>query len=97
MTKQFDQRERFFAQVNVAAHLCGVSDSTIDEWIKIGKLVERVHFIRTSDRMRLFNVELLRDRIANWDDDVAHQKGIQVYQASLLSNQSLQRHKVKNN
>ena len=88
MSKQFDQRDRMFAQITVAAHLCGVSADTIEEWIKIGKLVERVHFIRTSDRMRLFNVELLRDRIANWDDNVAHQKGIQVYIASLPSNQS---------
>lgn len=94
MGKKIDPQFREWEQITAIAERFNVSPDTIEDWIKQGKLTERIHFTRMSDRMRLFNVNLIRDRIANWDDDTAHQKGIRVYLDSLLSNQSSKRQKA---
>lgn len=84
----------YYQQIPVIEHIFGVSSTVIDRWIEQGKIVENIHFVKVGTKTRLFNVELLRDRIANWHDDTAHQRGIHAYLSALPSNQPLVRKKA---
>ncbi|MGG6239389.1 hypothetical protein [Leptolyngbya sp. KIOST-1] len=52
-----------------------------------GLLIEGVHWVRVNSRCIRYNLELIKDWLHNRHDPVAHQRAIEIYQASLLSNQ----------
>ncbi|WP_228040979.1 hypothetical protein [Nodosilinea sp. LEGE 07088] len=52
-----------------------------------GLLIEGVHWVRVNSRCIRYNLELIKDWLHNRHDPAAHQRAIEIYQASLLSNQ----------
>jgi hypothetical protein len=52
-----------------------------------GRLVEGVHFVRVSSKILRYNSALVLDWVANAGDDIAHQRAVRAYLASLPSNQ----------
>ncbi|MEO0375351.1 MAG: hypothetical protein AAF329_12155 [Cyanobacteria bacterium P01_A01_bin.17] len=52
-----------------------------------GLLVEGIHWVRVNSRCIRYNLELIQDWLHNRHDPAAHQRAIEIYQASLLSNQ----------
>jgi hypothetical protein len=78
----------FFQKIDGVKASFGLTPEILDEWIKIGKIKEGIHFVKPNSRLRLFNVALMEDRIVNWDDDPAHEQGILNYSRSLPSGKS---------
>lgn len=54
------------------------------------RLVEGVHFVRHGGYCVRYNVELLKDYVATRSDPDAHKRAIELYLASLPSNQPKQ-------
>jgi tRNA(His) 5'-end guanylyltransferase len=52
-----------------------------------GLLIEGIHWVRMNSRCIRYNLELIKDWLHNRHDPAAHQRAIEIYQASLLSNQ----------
>jgi predicted site-specific integrase-resolvase len=67
----------------------GISAGTLKRYRLGGRLIEGLHWVRLNSRCTRYNFELIRDWLQNRDDRAAHQRAIEVYQASLLSNQPL--------
>lgn len=80
------ETERFYARPETIRHVLDVSKDTLAEWEKSGKIVENIHFVRLG-RDRRYCMTLMRDRLANFNDDAAHQDAIDNWLASLPSNQ----------
>lgn len=80
------QTERLYASPETIRHVLDVSRATLNEWEKAGKIVENVHFVRLG-RDRRYCMALMQDRMANINDDNAHEMAIKNWQASLPSNQ----------
>ncbi len=66
-----------------------ISATTLKRYRLNGTWIEGIHWVRLNSRCTRYNVELITDWLQNRDDLVAHQRAIAVYQANLLSNQSL--------
>ncbi len=88
------QSTPIFADKNTVRDLLGVRNGTLKTW-RIGRadlgvapvLREGIHWIRQSPRMTLYNVDLLRDFIANRGNPTAHDRAIANYLSSLPSSQ----------
>ncbi len=80
----------FVSKREATAHL-RISNSTLKRYRTNGKWIEGVHWVRLNSRCVRYNLELIQDWAHNCHDPIAHQRAIQVYQASLLSNQRLKR------
>ncbi|MEO0984038.1 MAG: hypothetical protein AAFY20_00655 [Cyanobacteria bacterium J06639_14] len=68
-------------------HCLKLSDSTLKRYRLQGLLVEGIHWVRVNSRCTRYNLELIQDWLHNRHDPAAHQRAIEIYQASLLSNQ----------
>jgi hypothetical protein len=69
-----------------AAKLTGLSVDTLKGYRLQGLLQEGIHYVRVNSRVIRYNAQLLQDWLTNRYDSVAHQRAIEIYQASLLSN-----------
>lgn len=84
-----------FADKNTIAQLLGIRPGTLKTW-RLGRIdtgvkpviSEGVHWIRQSSRHTLYNVDLLRDFIANRANPEAHARAITAYLESLPSSQA---------
>jgi hypothetical protein len=64
------------------------SSAWFRKWKSLGKFQEGIHYSKTSRTASiLWRLDLVMDRIANWNDDFAHQRAIDNFVASLPSNQ----------
>lgn len=63
------------------------SDDTLKDWRLSGKLIEGVHWTKLGPQKNLYNQPLIEDFLANQHDPAAHQRAIDLYLASLQSNQ----------
>ena len=75
---------------NVAAQILGISTHTLKSHRKRHWTLG-IHFQYLNSRTIRYHEGLLRDWIANISDPQAHQSAIEVYLASLLSNQKKKR------
>jgi hypothetical protein len=83
--------KRHFVNKREAEFLTGFSCETLKKWRLSGKLIQGIHWIKIgeSDRVVRYNSALLIDFLQNQDDPIAHQRAIDVYIASLPSNQPI--------
>lgn len=85
-TRRPDNLDRIFASADTIQHLLDYGRDAIVEWESQGKITEGIHFIRIGAHRR-YVIELMLDRLVNWNDDQAHQKAIQNWLLRLPSNQ----------
>lgn len=81
------EASKYWVNNNVAARILGISKHTLKiyrdrHWI-LG-----IHFQYLNSRTIRYHEGLLRDWLANISDPQAHQRAIEVYLSSLLSNQN---------
>ena len=77
---------------NVAAQIAGISTHTLKLYRKRYWTLG-IHFQYLNSRTIRYHEGLLRDWVANISDPQAHQRAIQVYLDSLLSNQQKRRNR----
>lgn len=85
MVSHFSRRGKFRDLVQV----CPYKKSKIQSLIKEGRWCEGLHFVTDEAGDRLYNLDLIADWIANLNDPVAHGRAIELYLASLPSNQAI--------
>jgi tRNA(His) 5'-end guanylyltransferase len=76
-----------FASKRTASACLNLSSSTLKKYRLEGNWIEGVHWVRLNSRCVRYNIELIKDWLHNRHDPIAHQRAIDQYQASLLSNQ----------
>ncbi len=81
-----------FVDKHTAAKITGLSSETLKRERLAGSLKEGIHYVKLNSRTIRYNGDLLHDWMQNRHDERAHQRAIEIYQASLLSNR-----KRKNN
>lgn len=77
---------------HIAARITGLSIHTLkklrgDKAHEANRLTEGIHFVRYGTHCVRYNAELLRDYAATRSDPEAHKRAIELYLASLPSNQ----------
>jgi hypothetical protein len=80
-----------FVNKRKAAELTGFSSHTLKKLRISGDLIEGVHWVKHNPRVVLYNAALLVDWVQNRHDLHVHQRAIETFQRSLLSNQRKQR------
>jgi len=65
-----------------------LSGTTLRRYRVQGLLIEGLHWVRLNSRCIRYNLDLIKDWLQNRHDPEAHQRAIDIYQASLLSNQN---------
>ncbi|NKB18115.1 MAG: hypothetical protein HC770_08620 [Pseudanabaena sp. CRU_2_10] len=80
-----------FVDKYTAAKITGLSAETLKKPRLSGNLKEGIHFVKLNSRIIRYNDELLQDWMQNRHDERAHQRAIEIYQASLLSNRKKKR------
>jgi tRNA(His) 5'-end guanylyltransferase len=76
-----------FVSKQEATQSLKLSGTTLRRYRVQGLLIEGVHWVRVNSRCIRYNLELIKDWLHNRHDPAAHQRAIENYQASLLSNQ----------
>jgi tRNA(His) 5'-end guanylyltransferase len=76
-----------FASKRTASACLNLSSSTLKKYRLEGDWIEGVHWIRINSRCVRYNIELIKDWLHNRHNPIAHQRAIEVYQATLLSSQ----------
>lgn len=71
--------------------LTGLSGETLKKYRRTNLLTEGIHWVRVSPKLILYCVPLVLDWLQNQGDPVAHQRAIENYQATFLSNQNKSR------
>jgi hypothetical protein len=82
------ERDCIFASASTIQQLIDYGRDAISEWEQAGKITEGIHFIKVATHRR-YVVELMVDRLVNWDDDQAHQRAIHNWLLRLPSNHPL--------
>jgi len=65
-----------------------LSGTTLRRYRVQGLLIEGLHWVRLNSRCIRYNLDLIKDWLQTRHDPEAHQRAIDIYQASLLSNQN---------
>ncbi len=76
-----------FVSKQEATQSLKLSGTTLRRYRVQGLLIEGVHWVRVNSRCIRYNLDLIKDWLHNRHDPAAHQRAIEIYQASLLSNQ----------
>lgn len=76
-----------FVSKQEATQSLKLSGTTLRRYRVQGLLIEGVHWVRVNSRCIRYNLKLINDWLHNRHDPAAHQRAIEIYQASLLSNQ----------
>lgn len=80
MTAQFVTKHRIAALLNL-------SPETLKKYRLDGRLIEGIHWIRVNPRVVRYNLPLIQDWLQNHGDPQVHQRAVENYQSTLLSNQ----------
>jgi len=76
-----------FVDKRKATESLSLSGETLKKYRLQGEWIEGIHWVRINSRCVRYNLELIQDWFHNRHDSAAHMRAIEVYQASLLSNQ----------
>lgn len=79
--------EAQFVSKHEIARLIHVSPETLKSYRRSELLVEGIHWIRVNSRVVRYNLPLVQDLFQNLNNPTAHQRTIDNYRATLLSNQ----------
>jgi tRNA(His) 5'-end guanylyltransferase len=85
-----------FASKQEASQYLKLSGTTLKRYRLQGLLIEGIHWVRINSRCIRYNLDLIQDWLHNRHDPIAHQRAIESYQTSLLSNQKKNRGKSPN-
>lgn len=88
MAKKAEQGDRILASVSTIKQIIDYDIDALKRWERDGQIKEDVHFVRINGQRR-YVVPLMVDRVINWNDDLAHQRAINAWNQSLLSEQKL--------
>lgn len=88
-TQEFEDSQ--FITKKMFCRLTGLSGETLKRYRRTGTWIEGIHWIKLNNRLICYNWPLIKDWFQNSHDPAAHQRAIEAYQASLLSNQPRQR------
>ncbi|MFB2773160.1 helix-turn-helix transcriptional regulator [Pelatocladus sp. BLCC-F211] len=77
---------KFVSKQQASEHL-NLSFATLKKYRLDGTWIEGTHWVRINSRCVRYNLELIQDWLQNRHDPIAHHRAIDVYHASLLSNQ----------
>jgi tRNA(His) 5'-end guanylyltransferase len=70
-----------------ASERLNISFSTLKKYRLNGTWIEGTHWVKFNERCIRYNLELIQDWLHNRDDHIAHFRAIDLYHASLISNQ----------
>ncbi len=76
-----------FANKQMASERLSLSFATLKKYRLDGTWIEGTHWVRVNSRYILYNLELIQDWLHNRHDPIAHHRAIEIYHASLISNQ----------
>ncbi|PSB05736.1 hypothetical protein C7B76_30910 [filamentous cyanobacterium CCP2] len=76
-----------FVKKREISKLTGLSGATLKKYRLSGLLSEDIHWIRINSKLILYNAPLILDWLQNFNDPQAHQRAIEAYLTTLLSNQ----------
>lgn len=76
-----------FANKQMASERLSLSFATLKKYRLDGTWIERTHWVRVNSHYILYNLELIQDWLHNRHDPIAHHRAIEIYHASLISNQ----------
>jgi len=76
-----------FVSKKKATEALDLSGETLKRYRLEGDWIEGIHWVRINSRCVRYNLELIQDWFHNHHDPSAHLRAIEVYQATLLSNQ----------
>lgn len=79
-----------FVTKHTIAELLKLSPETLKKYRLDGRLIEGIHWIRVNSRVVRYHLALIQDWLQNQGDPQAHQRAIENYQITLLSNQKRQ-------
>ncbi|MBW4466281.1 MAG: hypothetical protein KME07_12720 [Pegethrix bostrychoides GSE-TBD4-15B] len=80
-----------FVKKREISKLTGLSGDTLKKYRLSGILCEDIHWIRVNTKLVLYNVPLIMDWLQNINDPAAHQRAVESYLSTLLSNQKKRR------
>lgn len=80
------QEEFRFVKKREISKLTGLSGDTLKKYRLSGILSEDIHWVRINSKLVLYNVPLILDWLQNINDPLAHQRAIESYMSTLLSN-----------
>lgn len=80
------QEEFRFVKKREISKLTGLSGDTLKKYRLSGMLSEDIHWVRVNAKLVLYNVPLILDWLQNINDPLAHQRAIESYMSTLLSN-----------
>jgi tRNA(His) 5'-end guanylyltransferase len=83
-----------FANKQLASERLNLSCSTLKKYRLNGTLIEGTHWVKVNCRCILYNLELIQDWLHNRHDPIAHHRAIDIYHASLVSNQKRSKRKA---
>ena len=76
-----------FVSKQQATQSLNLSSTTLKKYRLEGFWIEGIHWVRINSRCVRYNLVLIQDWLHNRHDPSAHQRAIEIYQTSLLSNQ----------
>lgn len=78
-----------------ASEILNMSFSTLKKYRLNGTWIEGIHWVKLNSRCIRYNLELIQDWLHNREDPVAHYRAIDLYHASLASNQKRTKQKSR--
>lgn len=76
----------FVSKRHIAQYLA-LSGDTLKKYRQQGDWLEGIHWVRINSNCIRYNIELIQDWLCNRHDPLSHQRAIERYRSSLLSNQ----------
>jgi tRNA(His) 5'-end guanylyltransferase len=83
-----------FVNKKKASEWLNLSPATLKKYRLQGDWIEGIHWVRINSRCVRYNLELIKDWLHHRSDPTAHLKAIEIYQASLLSNQRIKKRMI---
>lgn len=86
-----DQGNLHFVCKQAISNLTGLSSETLKKYRRTQRWIEGIHWVKLNEKLIRYNWPLIKDWMQNINDPVAHQRAIEAYQSTLLSNQPRKR------
>lgn len=83
-----------FVTKQQASEILNMSFSTLKKYRLDGTWMEGTHWVKLNSRCIRYNLELIQDWFHNRQDPIAHHRAIDLYHASLASNQKRTKRKA---
>lgn len=85
-----EMKETDLCHKTEAAKILQCHPDTLKRW-RGKKLIENIHYVQRSPRSIRYVRPLIEDLAINWNNEAGHQRAIENYRATLLSNQKRKR------